>query len=128
MRVRPFFWLLLALSCITVLIFAATNHPHAPAVLQVHVDSQHPLPVGTTTLKLHLTDPQGIPIEQAEIASSARMTNMDMGTNQSHIRTLGQGDYNVELRLQMAGPWSITIMAHADGFAPLQQTLFVQVQ
>jgi hypothetical protein len=28
----------------------------------------------------------------------------------------------------MAGPWAITIRAYADGFLPLQKTLFVQVK
>ena len=56
------------------------------------------------------------------------MTNMNMVSNQSSIRYLGQGNYVAQLRLYMAGPWLITIQAHADGFDTPHQTLFVEVQ
>jgi len=78
MRVRPFFWLLLAASCIGILIFAATIQEHVPEVMQVHIGQHHPAPVGLTTVELHLADTQGLPIEEARIFSSANMTNMDM--------------------------------------------------
>lgn len=128
MRIRPFFWFLLALSCIGALVFAATIRTHAPAVMQVHINQQPPLSVGFTSFELHLTDSQGLPIEEARLSPSARMTNMDMVTNTSKIRALGQGNYTVQLQLYMAGPWEISILAHAEGFDPLQQTLFVQVR
>ena len=126
MRVRPFFWFLLVFSCASVLIFAATTQTYAPAVLQVHIP-QKPTAVGFTTLELRLTDPQGLPIEEAQVISSASMTNMDMVTHESSIREVGQGKYLALLRLYMAGPWEITVIAQASGFAPLHQTLFVQV-
>ena len=128
MRVRPIFWCFLALCCIGVLIFAATMREHSPAVLQLHIDQQHPVSTRITTLELHLTDPQGLPIEQAQVSPGAKMTNMDMVTKQIHVRSLGQGNYSVELQLYMAGPWEISIVAYADGFDSLQRTLFVQVQ
>lgn len=128
MRVRPIFWCFLALSCIGVLIFAAIMREHSPAVIQVHLDQQSPAATGITTLELHLADPQGLPIEQAQVSPSAKMTNMDMVTNSIRVKPLGQGNYTVQLRLYMAGPWEISIMAQADGFDPLQRTLLVQVQ
>ena len=128
MRVRPFFWCLLAVSCISVLIFAATIRTQAPAIMQVRIDQHQPVSTGIMTLELHLTDPQGLPIEQAQVISSARMTNMDMATNQIRIKQLGMGNYATQLQLYMAGPWEISIVAHADGLDDLQQTLFIQVQ
>ncbi len=128
MRVRPFFWCLLAVSCISVLIFAATIRTQAPAIMQVRIDQHQPVSTGIMTLELHLTDPQGLPIEQAQVISSARMTNMDMATNQIRNKQLGMGNYATQLQLYMAGPWEISIVAHADGFDDLQQTLFIQVQ
>ena len=128
MRVRPIFWCFLALCCISVLIFAATLKTHAPANMQVHIDQNPPVASGLTTLKLHLTDPQGLPIEQAHVIPSAWMTNMDMQTNQIRVVPLGNGNYTTELQLYMAGPWEIRLVAHADGFDEIQQTLFVQVQ
>lgn len=127
MRIRPFFWYLLAFVCMGVLLFAATNQTYAPAMLQVHVDQEKLTAAGITTLEVHLTDPQGIPIEEAHVLPVARMTNMDMQTSYSNVSAIGKGQYKVQLRLYMAGPWLITLRANADGFRPLEQTLQVDV-
>ena len=126
MRVRPFFWCLLVCSCLSVLTFAALVHTSVPALMQVQI-KQPPRAVGLTTLELHLTDPQGLPIEEAQIVSSARMTNMEMITHQSQVKAVGRGIYIAQLHLYMAGPWEITVMAQAGGFAPLNRTMLVQV-
>jgi YtkA-like len=128
MRVRPFFWILLAASCIGALVFAATWRAHAPAVMQVHV-AQHPTASGGyTAVALHLMDEQGLPIEAAQVFSQANMTNMEMITKQSSTRYLGKGDYITQLRLYMAGPWLITIQVYAEGFDMPRQTLLVDVR
>ena len=127
MRVRPVFWCLLALSCIGVLTFAALLHTQTPAVMRVHLDQQQPVTSGVATLELHLTDSQGLPIEQAQVLPVARMTNMNMAADHIRVTTLGQGNYMAQLNLYMAGPWEISIDAHADGFEPVVQTLVVQV-
>jgi hypothetical protein len=128
MRVRPIFWCFLALSCISVLIFAAVMREHSPAVIQVRIDQKAPVANGITTLELHLSDLQGLPIEQAQVSPSAKMTNMNMKTDRILVRPLGQGNYSLQLQLYMAGPWEIRIVAQADGFDSLQRTLFVQVE
>ena len=127
MRIRPFFWCLLAIVCMSVLIFAANAQIHIPAQLQVYFDQQ-PTATGMTTLHLHLSDLQGLPIEEAQVSPDAHMTNMNMITDDDFVRSIGQGDYKVQIHLYMAGPWAITIRAYADGFLPLQKTLFVQVK
>jgi YtkA-like len=127
MRVRPVFWCLLALSCIGVLTFAALLHSQTPAIMRVRLDQQQPVTSGVTTLELHLTDSQGLPIEQAQVVPEARMTNMHMVTDHIRVSPLGQGKYLAQLNLYMAGPWQISISAHADGFEPMVQTLLVTV-
>ncbi len=127
MRVRPVFWCILALSCISVLAFAAFLHTQTPAVMRVHLDQQQPVTSGVATLELHLTDSQGLPIEQAQVLPEARMTTMNMDADHIRVETLGQGMYLAQLNLYMAGPWEIRIDAHADGFEPVVQTLVVQV-
>jgi nitrogen fixation protein FixH len=122
------FWCILALSCIGVLIFAGTVRTHVPVVMQVRLEQPIPHSVGFTTLRLHLTDPQGLPIDRAQVVPSAWMTNMDMKTDQVSVKALGEGDYRAQLRLYMVGPWKIRIVAYADAFDPLEETLFVQVQ
>ena len=69
-----------------------------------------------------------MPIEQAQVLPNARMTHMSMVTNQTHVESLGHGTYVAQLQLDMAGPWEISIEAHADGFEPIVKNLFVQVE
>ena len=127
MRIRPVFWCILALSCLGVLVFAATMHIDAPAMMQARLDSTAPDAASYTTIELHLSDSQGLPIEEAQVMPSARMTNMEMATSTILIKPRGQGTYIVQLKLYMAGPWEIDITAHADGFQALRQTLYVHV-
>src|SRR5437899_11314152 len=98
MRVRPFFWFFLALTCTSVLIFDALLHTQAPTIMRVQLDQQRPIASGFTTLELHLTDSQGLPIEQAQVLPKARMTNMGMATNQIRVESLGHGTYLAQLQ------------------------------
>lgn len=125
--VRPFYWYLFAAVCISVLVFAALAHPHTPAVIKVQMGRQNLTSIGLTTLEVHITDSQGLPIPEAQVISTAYMTNMNMVTDESHVSMLETGRYKIQLGLNMAGPWAITIKAQADGFSPQQRTLHVQV-
>lgn len=127
MRIRPFFWFILAGSCIGVLIFALTVHPELPVVMRISLDRSQPSQESVTILTLHLTDMQGLPIEQAQAISSTTMTNMDMGKLEYTLQPLGRGDYQTALRWSMTGPWTIHVIAHADGFLSTNQTLFIDV-
>jgi hypothetical protein len=53
---------------------------------------------------------------------------MNMKTNHIHVQSLGNGIYLAQLQFDMAGPWEISIQAHADGFEPISKNLFVQVE
>jgi hypothetical protein len=127
MRVRPFFWFLLAAICIGVLVFAAFTRINAPAILHVDIDQRSLVAEDITSLQLQLTDPQGLPIENAQVTPSAKMTNMNMSVETSSVKDLGHGRYKVQLALNMSGPWIITIQAQATGFMIQQQTLSVHV-
>jgi len=127
MRIRPVFWYLFFFVCIGVLIFAASIKINVPAILHVHVEQQLPVSNTYTTLSLRLTDQEGLPIQQAQVLVSANMTNMEMVTNEVSIRSLGNGNYQAQLLLYMAGPWEVHVEAHANDFASSQQALFLQV-
>ena len=127
MRIRPVFWFILAFVCCSLLFFAGAIREHAPTLLQVRVDRAVPVPVGYTVVDLHLSDPQDIPIEQAQIVPTARMTDMNMTALSYSVKTLGQGNYTVQFALSMGGPWQINIAAYADGFDGSQQSLLIQV-
>jgi hypothetical protein len=124
MRVRPFYWILFSLCCIGVLLFAATEQETVPALLHVGVE-QHITPM--TVLTLHLTDEQGLPIENAIVQLHADMPAMHMATPSQEIIEQ-QGVYWIRLHLDMAGLWTINISARATGFVIPRQTLSVQVE
>ena len=128
MRIRPFFWCLLAFVCIGTLAFAATYHAQTYNVLRVRFVQPHLVSDKPALLEVSLTDTQGLPIEYAHISSHAHMTNMTMPIQQITTRSLGQGQYMVQMSLSMAGPWAIDLQAQAEGFLPSQQSLFVQVE
>lgn len=127
MRVRPFFWLLLIITCISVITFAFTFKTDLPASIQVHLERSHPVAHTPTMLTIHIADPQGVPIDQAHAIVNTNMTNMDMGDQQLLLADIGQGNYVTHFLPSMAGPWMVTILVHADGFAPIHQQLFIQV-
>jgi hypothetical protein len=110
-----------------VLAFALLYRPYATTLLQVHVERHYMASHGLSNVYLQLTDPNGLPISQANVKPSAHMTNMDMVTDQSYVSELGNGHYLVQLHLYMAGPWAIVIQTQADGFPSQQRTLFVEV-
>lgn len=126
MRIRPFFWGLFAFVCAGILTWAATVPHQVPAQLSIHL-IQKPSASRPTTLSVKATDAQGLPIDNAQIASQAQMTKMSMGTSPIAMTPQGQGVYLMQVNLSMAGQWMITVSMHANGFAPLHQTVAVQV-
>ena len=86
---------------------------------QVHLN--HVLAVVCGQGKSHLIS--GVYPEQFELRSSLfdglKVRQNPESTNYRYI---------AQLQLYMAGPWEISIEAHADGFEPIAQTLIVQVE
>src|SRR5258708_11741286 len=105
-----------------VLFFAETRKRRAPAIMQVHIDQSPPVASKLSTLELHLTDPQGVPIEQAQVIPSAWMTNMDMETKQMRVVPLGRGNYATEVQLFMAGAYGSFSLAHSCRFFVIKKT------
>ena len=127
MRVRPVFWIVLCIVCGGILLFAALAPTRAPAVLRVSLAQRPALP-GLALIVAQVTDTQGLPIEGAHLSVRAWMTTMDMSTQTSASRAEQQGTYLVPIRFSMAGPWALTVSMQANGFAGVQQMLFVSVQ
>ena len=123
---RFFFWFLLVLSCLSALTFAFLFQKDLPALIEVSLNQPFPKVQQDVALTLHLTDPDGHPIDHASIISDVNMTTMDMGEEKHHLQSLGQGSYTTHLQFSMAGPWSITVTVHGSGILPAQQNLFVE--
>jgi len=81
-----------------------------------------------TIINLHATDLDGLPLDGVQLLPNAKMTNMNMITHQIYTMPQGQGNYLLRLHLSMIGPWAVTISMQAQGFAPLNRTIFVQVK
>lgn len=126
MRVRAIFWLLLGCICLGILGFAAIIRPDVPAVVQTRLETP-PSATNMTTLLLHVTDNQGMPVDGARVQSNAYMTNMVMQTDNVSITAQSHGNYLVHVHLYMAGPWAIALSVRATGFALCHKTLYVQV-
>ncbi len=127
MQIRPFFWIILAVSVICIILFAIIYQPHTPVTLEVHMGQAGLNAREPAQLEITLTDPHGLPIDQAQVRPSAWMTNMTMAAQETNVQPLGDGRYTVDLDLNMAGPWAIHIQANAYGFATQQRTLYVDV-
>src|SRR4051812_14824068 len=129
MRVRPFFWILLATACIIVLTFAGVISAHKVFPMYVHIDriAANAASSDATVVHLHLTDANGLPIEQANLVPSAYMTNMHMNSELVSTQDLGQGAYLALFYFAMPGPWHIDIIAHAHGFDVIQHSIALEV-
>jgi nitrogen fixation protein FixH len=126
MRIRPFWWILFTLCCVAVLACAISIPAHIPASMQVHL-AKPVSPDGLAQITLTLQDPQGLPIEQAQIRTRASMPAMPMLPPPLHITRAGQGTYLLQFHLTMAGQWLITVSAQATGFVVPSTTLSVEV-
>lgn len=127
MRVRPFFWILLAAVCTGVLIFAANISTHKSIPLRAQIDQVSRVTSDTTLVRLRLTDPEGVPVDEASVIPRAYMLNMHMAPQQTRVQALGQGIYLAQIAFSMAGIWKIDIIAHANGFDTMKQSVQVQV-
>jgi len=55
------------------------------------------------------------------------MPAMQMAPQRIKVQSLGQGVYLTRITFSMAGAWKIDIIAHADGFDAVQQSLLITV-
>jgi|SRR5437588_9538921 len=126
MRVRFFFWLLFVLTCVSTLTFAFLFQRDVSALSQLSLDQPFPKVQQVVTLNLHLTDAEGVPIDNASVISHANMTTMNMQEGQRLLKFVGQGKYTTHLRFSMSGSWFVTVSIRAAGIVPAQQHLLLQ--
>ncbi len=65
--------------------------------------------VGKNTCRFKVTDANGKPVSDAHIESTVEMQSMDMGTAHPAVKSLGNGQYSVDVDLAMAGKWVISL-------------------
>lgn len=91
--------------------------------MQAHIDQISITAAQMTEVRLHLSDSEGLPIDQARVIPSVSMLTMPMGTQRIRVQALGQGIYLAQIRFSMTGLWTIDLIAHADGFEAIQQSV-----
>lgn len=126
MHVRFFFWLLLTLTCVSVLTFAFFFQKDVPALIQLSVDHPVPKVQQVVTLSLHVTDAEGVPVNNASVTSHANMTAMNMQEGKHQLASVGHGNYITHLQFSMSGSWFIAVSIRAAGIVPTQQHFFLQ--
>jgi nitrogen fixation protein FixH len=127
MRVRPVFWMILAAACASVLIFAADISVYKSVPLQAHIEQISTSTASMAQVYLRLTDSEGMPVDQASVTPHAYMPTMQMAPPLTRVQSLGQGNYLASISFSMTGAWKIDIIAHADGFDTMKQSITVTV-
>ena len=127
MRVRPFFWFLLAAVCVGVLTLSANIKVAQAIPLLAHIEQISTSTASTAEVRLRLTDAEGVPVDQARVTPRASMLEMAMAPQPTTVQPLGQGLYLASISFSMAGSWEIDIAAYADGFAVTKQSIIVNV-
>ena len=77
------------------------------------------------TLKVHVIDAANQPADGAEVNADVSMTGMN-GSRHLTLNGLGGGDYEGEVKLEMAGSWDVDLSATRDGKSS-QQRLTIEV-
>lgn len=64
--------------------------------------------IGINTLVISVHDETGKPVDNAKVNSTVNMATMDMGAQKSTATSLGNGQYTINSRFSMRGPWKIS--------------------
>lgn len=127
MRVRPVFWIMLLTVCASILIFAANTSVYKSVPLQARIEQISASTASIAQVRLRLTDSEGMPVDQANVTPRAYMPNMTMAPPLTRVQPLGQGLYLASIAFSMAGAWKIDIIARADGFDTMKQSIMLDV-
>lgn len=126
MHGRCFFWLLLTLTCVGVLTFAFFFQKDVPTLIQLSVDHPVPKVQQVVTLSLHVTDAEGLPVNNASVISHANITAMNMQEGKHQLVSVEHGNYITHLQCSISGSWFITVSIRATGIVPTQQHFFLK--
>jgi len=67
------------------------------------------------TFQVHVMDESGKAVSSASVKAALVMTTMDMGKNEVTLADQGNGDYLGKGKFTMAGPWTVNVVAVANG-------------
>jgi nitrogen fixation protein FixH len=80
--------------------------------IDLAVSPEHPSMTKPITFTVHLADPNGHPVPDAQLDGALSMKLMDMGTTRLTFTSKGNGEYQTTANsVDMSGPWSLAIEA-----------------
>lgn len=77
-------------------------------------------------LKVHVIDDADKPADDVELKADVSMSGMDHGSQHLVLDGRGNGDYEGQVNLEMAGSWDVDLTATKDGKSR-QQRLSIEV-
>jgi hypothetical protein len=83
---------------------------------------------GTNALEAIVTDAQGQPVADAQVAFDLDMTNMSHGKNMVLAAPKGEGRYAGQVFFMMPGPWRVITFVQRPGQPALQARFDFQVK
>jgi hypothetical protein len=81
---------------------------------------------GPITIKVHVIDATNQPAEGVTVQADVSMGGMDQGAQHLTLSDKGGGDYEGDVKLEMAGSWDVDLTATRDGKSR-QQKLSIEV-
>jgi len=82
---------------------------------------------GPITLKVHVIDATGQPADGVTVEADVSMSGMDQGAQHVTLDGKGGGDYEGDVKLEMAGSWDVDLTAARDGKSG-KQRLSIEVR
>ncbi len=126
MRIRPVYWLLLAICCLGTFSVACLWQEQVPAQLRVQVIPQER--AEDVMVVVRLSDPQDLPLEDAHVIVNATMPAMVMPQLLVQaVKHVVAGCYKALLTLPMSGQWILTSSAEVSNFVTSPQRLPVSI-
>ena len=106
---------------------ASQTNLSAPLRLTLKVSPDHPSMTKPITFDVHVENPQGQAVSDAQVTGALSMKLMDMGVTQLTFTPKGDGNYEASAKgMDMSGPWSLVVSA-SQGSASVEQSFDVTV-
>ena len=81
---------------------------------------------GPITIKVHVIDATGQPADGVTVQADVSMSGMDQGAQHLNLDGQGSGDYEADVKLEMAGSWDVDLTA-TQGDKSGKQRLSIEV-
>lgn len=92
----------------------------APLKIDVKIDPAEPAPNKPAKFNITITDQEGKPVTGADVNIVLTMKTMDMGEEKIKLADKGNGQYEGEGKVTMAGDWNAAVTAKKGGQSAVQ--------